>query len=104
MLDPGFGFGKLGDENYTLLAHMAQLNQFHLPVLAGVSRKRFLTAWLQQIPLDLDLVRRNATSAANVAAILHGAHILRVHEIAPARAAAVVADSLLNACREDTPL
>ena len=104
VLDPGFGFGKVGDENHTLLAHLAQLQQFELPLLAGISRKRFLTAWLEQIPLDLDLIRAHATSAANTAAVLGGAHLLRVHDVPAARAAAQVADSLLQACREDSPL
>ena len=104
VLDPGFGFGKMGDENFTLLANLRQLQQFRMPLLAGISRKRFLTAWLQQIPLDLDVIRRNATSAANTVAILSGAHLLRVHDIAAAHAAAHVADSLLNSCREDEPI
>lgn len=104
VLDPGFGFGKAGDENFTLLAHLTRLQQFGLPLLAGISRKRFLTAWLQQVPADLDRNRCNATSAANTAAILNGAHLLRVHDVAAARAAAHVADSLLNASREEHPV
>ena len=104
VLDPGFGFGKLGDENYTLLAHLAQLQPFKLPLLVGISRKRFLTAWLQQIPMDLELIQRNATSAANTVAILKGAHILRVHDISAARAAAQVADSLLKEFRQEEPV
>ena len=104
VLDPGFGFGKLGDENFTLLAHLGQLQKFNLPFLAGISRKRFLTAWLQQIPLDLDVIQRNATSAANTVAILKGAHLLRVHDISAARAAAHIADSLLKECRQTEPL
>ena len=101
VLDPGFGFGKAGDENYTLLARLEELAQFHLPLLAGISRKRFLTAWLPQIPLDLEAVRGHASSAAHAAAVLGGAHLLRVHDVSAARAAARVADSLLNASRED---
>jgi dihydropteroate synthase len=104
ILDPGFGFGKLGDENFTLLARFADLAQFNLPLLAGISRKRFLTAWLQQIPLDLDEIRLHATSASNAIAILACAHILRVHDISAARASANVGDSILNAHREDTPI
>lgn len=92
VLDPGFGFGKRGEENFILLAGMAELQQFHLPLLAGISRKRFLTAHLTQ-PGDQD--RRDATLAANVAAVLAGAHILRVHDIAAARAATAIADALL---------
>ncbi len=94
VLDPGFGFGKRGDENFVLLARMAALQQFNLPLLAGVSRKRFLTAHRAQ-PSEQD--RRDATSAANVAAVLAGAHILRVHDVAAARAVADIADALLQA-------
>jgi len=93
VLDPGFGFGKRGDENFMLLAQLAQLHQFHLPLLAGLSRKRFLTEHLAS-PTPQD--RRDATLAANVAAILAGAHVLRVHDIPSTRTASAVADALLS--------
>jgi dihydropteroate synthase len=102
VLDPGFGFGKMGDENFTLLAHFAELHQFALPLLAGVSRKRFLSAHLPHSASSDDLLldlRLEATTAAHVAAILSGAHLLRVHDVAAARAAASVADAILN-CSE----
>jgi len=99
VLDPGFGFGKMGDENFTLLAHFAELHQFGLPFLAGVSRKRFLTA---QLPQPSETARQQATTAANTAAILAGAHILRVHDIPAARAAAGVADSILALAQPET--
>lgn len=99
VLDPGFGFGKLGDENFTLLAHFAELHQFGLPFLVGVSRKRFLTAHLQ----DANAVtREQATAAANTAAILSGAHILRVHDVQAARTSAAVADSILALAQPET--
>lgn len=104
VVDPGFGFGKLGDENFVLLAHLTELRQFERPLLVGISRKRFLTAWLKQIPLDLDQIQRDATSAANTAAVLAGAHLLRVHDVTAGRAAVQVADALMNACREDEPV
>ena len=104
VLDPGFGFGKLGDENFTLLAHFAELARFNLPLLAGLSRKRFLTAWLKEIPLDLEGIRLQATIAANTAAILNGAHILRVHDIPAACAATNIADALLNAAHVEDPI
>jgi dihydropteroate synthase len=93
VLDPGFGFGKLGDENFVLLAHFRELRQFNLPLLAGISRKRFLTAHL---PEASDTDRIEATVAANVAAILSGAHLLRVHDLRAGRSAASVADAILN--------
>ena len=92
VLDPGFGFGKLGDENFVLLGHFAQLRQFGLPLLAGVSRKRFL---LHGVTAPTDALRLETTCAANVAAILGGAHILRVHDVPAARTAAGVADKVL---------
>jgi len=89
----------LGDENFTLLAHFAELHQFGLPFLIGVSRKRFLTAHL---PQENELTRQEATTAANTAAILSGAHVLRVHNIPAARAAASVADSILSLAQPET--
>ncbi len=84
VIDPGFGFGKIGDANFTLLAHLDQLQSLQLPILAGLSRKSFLKK-------NLD-----STTAANTTAILNGAHILRVHEVPPAIAAATIADAILE--------
>ena len=99
VLDPGFGFGKLGDENFTLLTHFDALAQFGLPLLAGLSRKRFLAAHLPKPPEPDRL--ETATIAANVAAILAGAHLLRVHDIPAARAAASIADILLHSAQPE---
>ena len=100
VLDPGFGFGKLGDENYTLLAHLDRLQQLGRPVLAGISRKGFLARTLTPLhdgamPAADSKARIRATSAANVAAILAGAHVLRVHDLRPAVEAAAIADAIL---------
>jgi dihydropteroate synthase len=106
VLDPGFGFGKKLDENYPLLAHFDQLRQFNLPILAGASRKGFLAHTLaQHASLSMLLNggtpsmedRLHATTAANVAAILAGAHILRTHDVRPAVEAAAIADRILAA-------
>jgi dihydropteroate synthase len=106
VLDPGFGFGKRLDENYPLLAHFEQLNQFDLPILAGISRKGFLAHTLAQSPSPSILFegaapsmddRLHASTAANVAAILAGAHILRTHDVRPAVEAAAIADRILAA-------
>jgi dihydropteroate synthase len=105
-LDAGFGFGKRFDENYPLLAHFDQLNRFGLPILAGVSRKGFLAHTLSQSPSLSVLLegatpsmddRLHASTAANVAAILAGAHILRTHDVRPAVEAAAIADQILKA-------
>jgi dihydropteroate synthase len=104
VLDPGFGFGKRLDENYPLLAHFDQLKRFDVPLLAGVSRKGFLAHTLAQSPSLSILLegatpsmddRLHATTAANVAAILAGAHILRTHDVRPAAEAAAITDQIL---------
>jgi dihydropteroate synthase len=106
VLDPGFGFGKRLDENYPLLAHFDQLHRFNLPLLAGISRKGFLAHTLTQHPSLAVLLngttpsiedRLHATTAANVAAILAGAHIIRTHDVRPAAEAAAIADRILAA-------
>ncbi len=94
------------DENYPLLAHLDQLHQLNLPILAGASRKGFLAHTLAQHPSLAVLLngatpsiedRLHATTAANVAAILAGAHILRIHDVRPAVEAAAIADRILAA-------
>lgn len=105
VIDPGIGFGKRMDENYTLLAHLETLQHLKLPVLVGTSRKSFLARTLAETP-SLSAIhqgvpppvhaRLNATTAANVAAILAGAHILRVHDVQPAAEAAAIADRILS--------
>jgi dihydropteroate synthase len=102
VLDPGLGFGKRLDENYPILAHLDQLQRFNLPLLVGASRKGFLGHTLAESnPLAAALhstdARLHATTAANVAAILAGAHILRVHDVRPAAEAAAIADRILAA-------
>lgn len=90
VLDPGFGFGKTFDENYPLLAHLDQLHTLGFPILAGVSRKSFLIRAVASGSSP-----QLATTVANTAAILAGAHILRVHDVHPARQTAAIADRIL---------
>jgi dihydropteroate synthase len=105
VLDPGLGFGKRLNENYPLLAHLDQFHQLNQPILIGASRKGFLGHTLAQHPNLAALhsgtppaqARLHATTAANVAAILAGAHILRVHDVRPAVEAAAIADRILAA-------
>ncbi len=98
ILDPGFGFGKIDDENYSLLAGLENLRGLGRPVLAGISRKGFLAKTVADAlgggrPGMHE--RLHATLAANTAAVLAGAHILRVHDLGPAREAAAIADAVL---------
>jgi dihydropteroate synthase len=104
VLDPGLGFGKRFDENYPLLAHLDQFHELNQPILIGASRKGFLGHTLAERPslaaLHADIppaqARLHATTAANVAAIFAGAHILRVHDVRPAAEAAAIADRILT--------
>ena len=95
VVDPGFGFGKLGAENLSLLTGLDALHALGRPLLVGVSRKGFLQLSPHRENAASSLARLHATLAAQTAAILAGAHILRVHDAAAAREAAAVADALL---------
>jgi dihydropteroate synthase len=100
LIDPGFGFGKVDYENMVLLAGLPRLHELGRPLLVGLSRKQFLSnvvRHVQSADLPIAEARRVGTIAGNVAAILAGAHVLRVHELQPAREAAAVADALLEA-------
>jgi dihydropteroate synthase len=99
VLDPGYGFGKKFDENYTVLAHQAEFLSLGRPLLVGLSRKSFLGHTLAPVfggdaaPAE---AREVAGIAALVAAILHGASIVRVHDARPAVEAARIADAVLG--------
>jgi dihydropteroate synthase len=100
VLDPGYGFGKRFGENYSLLARQEQLLSLGRPLLAGVSRKSFLGHTLAPLHEGVSApvnARESASLAAMVAAILHGASIVRVHSVRPAIEAARIADALLAA-------
>jgi dihydropteroate synthase len=104
IVDPGFGFGKRGAENFALLAGLGRLRELGRPLLVGLSRKGFLgdaVKPLQPKHLELADARRIATVAGNVAAILAGAHILRVHDLQAAKEAAVIADAVLSAMKRE---
>ena len=100
VLDPGYGFGKRFGENFSLLAHQGELLGLARPLMAGISRKSFLGHTLAALhggkPAPVD-ARENAGLAAMVAAILHGASIVRVHNVRPAVEAARIADAILAA-------
>jgi dihydropteroate synthase len=103
VLDPGIGFGKAFDRNYFLLAGLEELSRLEQPLLAGVSRKAFLGRTLAPLNhgVDVPVERRGTASVAAVtAAILAGAHLVRVHDVRPAREAAAIADAVLQAAAE----
>lgn len=92
VLDPGFGFGKNLGQNLPLLRQLDCFHALGRPLLAGLSRKSFLRPEGGDTgPED----RLFASLAAATAAVLAGAHILRVHDVAPTAAAAGLVDRLL---------
>src|SRR3984893_3970014 len=90
ILFPAFGFGKSRAQNFTALANLAELTDYGLPILVGVSRKSLL-AELTATPVETSLVR---TLAANLAAAANGASIFRVHDAAEHAAAFKVFDAI----------
>lgn len=81
ILDPGFGFGKNADHNFEMLQRFREFHVAGLPLLAGLSRKSLVWKTLGITP-DLAL---NGTTALNMAALISGASILRVHDVREAR-------------------
>jgi dihydropteroate synthase len=97
VLDPGFGFGKRMDENFSLLAGLAELHQLQFPLLSGTSRKSFLARAAAFRLGGPDSSRLAGTIATVTASILQGAHLVRVHDVRETVEAARVADAILQA-------
>lgn len=90
IVDPGFGFAKTAEQNYRLLASLDEICRIGLPVLVGVSRKSMIWRPLGVTPEEA----LPGTLALQTFAILHGASILRVHDVAPAVQARFTLSSL----------
>lgn len=127
IIDPGLGFGKSRRQNYELLAKLIRLRSLRLPIMVGASRKSFIQAVVTGENLHGPRPRGAAgrkggsywaiteakgrrsecsakaldfgDAAAVATAILSGAHIVRVHNVAAAIAAARVSDAVLTAMR-----
>jgi dihydropteroate synthase len=90
VLDPGFGFGKSLKIQYTILKYFRELCSLAYPVLAGISRKSMLGVISGRAAADRDYL----TAAAETAAALSGASIVRTHNVAAARDVFSVAAAL----------
>jgi dihydropteroate synthase len=91
-IDPGIGFGKTAAHNVELIRHLGRFAGLGFPVLIGVSRKNFIGRLTGQEITD----RLHGTIAAVTAALLCGARIVRVHDVAPTRDAARVAEAIVG--------
>ncbi|UCD72442.1 MAG: dihydropteroate synthase [Syntrophobacterales bacterium] len=90
IVDPGIGFGKSVQDNLKIIRHLAELKSLGKPILLGTSRKSFIGKLLHA-----DVNQRDEGTLASIsAAIMNGANILRVHDVAPAKKAAQIADAI----------
>jgi dihydropteroate synthase len=100
LIDPGFGFGKRYEQNYELLAHLAELAKLGYPLVVGTSRKVFigwkLAGGRKEPPWPMEK-REWGTAATVAAAILGGAHIVRVHDVKEMTQVARITDAIVAA-------
>jgi dihydropteroate synthase len=92
VVDPGIGFGKTAEQNLVLIDRLDWLQELGFPVLIGPSRKSFIG---KTLGLDVE-DRLEATLAACVIALLRGARIFRVHDVAAARRALDMAEAIVR--------
>ena len=90
VIDPGLGFGKRREQNAEIIAQLGELTRLELPILVGPSRKHFVAK-------ESTDATEFATAAAVTAAILNGAHIVRVHDVKAMKAVVEVADEIVRA-------
>lgn len=80
ILDPGFGFAKTVEQNFQILRELREFRRLGLPVLAGMSRKTMIWKTLGCTPEE----SLNGTVVLDTVALMNGADILRVHDVAQA--------------------
>jgi dihydropteroate synthase len=98
IIDPGIGFGKTVSHNLFLIRHLHAFAALEVPILIGPSRKSFIRKLLKDeqkddIAPDLPIVE-TGTQAAVAAAVLCGAHIVRVHDVTNTRATIRIVDAV----------
>ena len=92
VVDPGFGFGKTIDHNFQLLNNLSYLQKLQKPLLIGLSRKATVYKTLGTVPEEA----LNGTTVLNTIGLLHGANILRVHDVKEAKQAIELVARLEN--------
>jgi dihydropteroate synthase len=92
IIDPGIGFGKTTQGNLTLLKYLQEFKTLGRPILVGTSRKRFIGDITGSEPLD----RIEGTAATVTAAVMNGAHIVRVHDVKFMNRVCRMADAIMN--------
>ena len=93
IIDPGFGFGKTVEQNFLLFKNMDSFKMLDCPLLVGISRKSMVTRTLEISAMNA----LNGTTVLNTLGLLHGADILRVHDIKETIEAIRICDAYLSA-------
>ncbi len=93
ILDPGFGFGKSIEHNYSLLSQLNGFKKHGCPLLVGISRKSMIYKLLQINPQEA----LPGTSALHMLAVINGADILRVHDVKEAVEVIKLAEAYIKA-------
>ncbi len=96
IVDPGFGFAKTIDQNFKLLNKLSSFKALNVPILAGLSRKSMLYKTLEVNSEDA----LNATTAANMLALVGGANILRVHDVKEAVQAITIYNKFIRVAND----
>lgn len=101
IIDPGIGFGKTVGHNLLLIQRLQEFKTLKVPIMIGTSRKAFIRNLLkdntvEEINAD-SAMTESGTQASVAAAILNGAHIIRVHDVANTRVTVKTIDAIKNA-------
>jgi dihydropteroate synthase len=91
IIDPGIGFGKTFEHNLAIIHNLCEFDLLEKPVLIGPSRKAFIGKILGGVPPG---ERLEGTAAAVAISIIHGANIVRVHDVREMVKVAKVADAI----------
>ncbi len=92
VIDPGIGFGKQLEENYTILRYLGEFKSLEQPILVGPSRKSFIGNLLN-LPVD---ERLEGTISSIACSIMNGANIVRVHDIKETYRTIKIADKIMG--------
>jgi len=100
IIDPGLGFGKTVEHNLVIINRLDEFKTLDLPILIGPSRKAFIRNIIKNNKIKNlnpdDILVETGTAAAVAAAVLHGANIVRVHDVPNAWAALKIIDAIKN--------
>jgi dihydropteroate synthase len=92
VIDPGIGFAKTKEDNFTIIRHLEAFKALGKPILVGPSRKNFIAKTLGENPASLDL----GTACVCLMAAERGAHIVRVHDVKTAGQSLKIMEAVKN--------